>query len=92
LHTGASSTHLTLPAKAGYTRANIEEGAASIVVYVPPGVAGRIRASSAFADIKIDGNHFPFREGVYESPDFGSANKNKVEMKIEMGVGSVTLR
>lgn len=91
LHMGASSTELALPARAGYTRARIEGGAASINVRIPQGVAGRIHTSSALSDIKVDTTRFPFREGVYESPDFGSA-ENKVEVKIEIGVGSVTVR
>lgn len=91
LHTGASATKVTLPARAGYTRANIEGGAASIDIRIPEGVAGRIRTSSAISDVRIDASRFPLREGVYESPDFGSA-ANKVEIKIEMGVGSVTVR
>jgi hypothetical protein len=88
LNTGASSTDLRLPAKSGHTRVRVGAGAASINIHVPEGVAARIRSDSALADFKVDTNRFPRRERVYESPDYENA-ENKVDIKVEMGVGSV---
>jgi hypothetical protein len=90
LHTGASSTELTLPAKAGHTQVSIEAGAASLNIHVPQGVAIRVHSDSALSDIKIDANRFPRRENGYESPEFGNA-ENRAEIKIGMGVGSVKI-
>ena len=91
LKTGASSTTLDMPAKAGYTRAEISSGAASVRVNVPPGVAARIRYSGSLASISLDKQRFPLSGGVYQSPDYDSAD-NKVDLNIEFGVGSVDVR
>ncbi len=91
LQTGASETKLLLPANAGHTRVNINAGAASVSVRVPAGVAARIRAKGGLAEIKVDRNRFPRAGGVYQSPDYDSA-ANKVDIVIEVGVGSVKVR
>ena len=91
LKTGASSTRLTLPAHAGFTQASIESGAASTDVFVPEGVAARIRVESGLASINIDRNRFPKEAGVFQSPDFASA-ENKVDLIIKTGVGAVSVR
>jgi len=88
LKTGASSTSIELPANAGQTRAIIESGAASVNISVPQGVAARIRTQGGLSSIQVDTNRFPQVGGVYQSPDYDTA-ANKVEMEIQMGVGSV---
>ena len=91
LQTGASSTELTLPANAGYTRAELKSGAASIDITVPPNVAARIKARGGLADINLDRQRFPRSGDVSQSPDYESA-ANKAEIFIETGVGSVEIR
>lgn len=91
LETGASATSLVLPAQAGYTDAEISCGAASVSIRVPEGVAARIRVESGLAGISVDRERFPRVEGGYQSPDYGSA-ANRVDLKIEAGVGSVEVR
>jgi len=88
LQTGASDTRIALPARAGWTRARIASGAASVRVTVPPGVAARIRGSMGVGALSVDQARFPRRDGGYESPDFETA-ANRVELDIEGGVGSV---
>ena len=88
LSTGASSTTVTLPAHAGLTNAKIEAGAAAVKLHVPGGVAARIRAKGGLASIDIDETRFPRTGDEYRSPDFDTA-ANRVEMRIETGVGSV---
>ncbi len=88
LETGASSTRLTLPARAGQTSVEVHAGAASVVLMVPQGVAGRIRVQSGLIGLKIDQNRFPHNGYAYEFPDFVNA-ENKVEISIEAGVGSI---
>lgn len=91
LKSGASSTRLTLPANAGFTRASIETGAAAVRVEIPSGVAAQIRAHSGLASVTVDTQRFPRNGDVYQSPDYDGA-ANKVELRIETGVGSVDVR
>ncbi len=91
LGTGASATKLTLPAHAGLTSAKIQSGVASVEITVPGGVAARIRATGGLASIDIDETRFPRSGDTYRSPDFDAA-ENKVDLRIETGVGSVRVR
>jgi hypothetical protein len=91
LQSGASSTELTLPAHAVYTRAKISGGAASFKVRVPPGVAASIRFSGGLASLDVDRQRFPPSGNLYQSPDFAIA-ENKVELTFEVGAASVDVR
>jgi hypothetical protein len=89
LRTGASETHVTLPA-AGVSRVRVEAGAASVVLRIPDGVKGKIRMRGALSDIAVDRERFPRSGDVYQSADFDTA-PNRIEIDINMGVGSVKL-
>ena len=91
LETGASSTRLTLPAQAGHTRVDIQAGAASINIRIPPGVAARIRAMGGVSSIDVDQSRFPRTGGVYQSADYDTA-ANRAEIDVQMGAGSVDIR
>jgi hypothetical protein len=91
VESGANSTRVVAPAHAGYTEIHCSGGAASLSVEIPEGVAARIRASGALASISIDRERFPNVEGEYRSPDYETA-ANKVDLKLEMGVGSISVR
>ena len=91
LKTGASSSEMTLPARAGKVRVKVESGAASVVLRVPDGVAARISVESGLAGISIDTNRFPRSGSGYQSPDFDRA-ENSADIRIETGVGSVSVR
>jgi hypothetical protein len=88
IETGASSTVVRMPAAAGFTRAEVESGAASVVIHVPEGVAARIRTSSGLSSINVDTRRFPRTNSYYQSPDYETA-ENRIEMNLEMGVGSI---
>ena len=90
LSTGASRTELKLPENAGLTNVNVEIGAASLDIFVPQGVAGRIRTEHGVASIEVDTARFPYNNGIYESRDFSSA-QNKVDVVIQAGVGRVAI-
>ena len=91
LKSGASSTSINLPANAGHTRVKIEAGAASVDLNVPQGVAARIRSQGGLSSIKVDPNRFPSSgTNLYQSEDYDTA-ANKIEMDIQMGVGSVNV-
>lgn len=91
LQTGASSTTVRLPERAGYTQVRIEAGAASVEVRVPEGVAARINARGGLASITVDTARFPRSGGVYQSPDYDEA-PYRVDIDVETGVGSVDIR
>jgi hypothetical protein len=91
LSTGASSTSLTLPGNAGSTRVKIESGAASLDIRVPASVAAKIRSSGGMSSVSVDRERFPKVGDVYLSPDYDST-PNKVEISIQMGVGSVSIK
>ncbi len=86
--TGASSSNITLPARAGLTQVRVSSGAASVKLFLPEGVAGRIRVQSGLAGIHIDPARFPAVAGGYETPGYATA-ENKADIFIETGVGSV---
>ncbi len=91
IKTGASASTITLPARAGLTQVKVSSGAASVKLFLPQGVAGRIRVQSGLAGIHIDPTRFPAVSGGYESPDYASA-ENKADIFIETGVGAVEVR
>jgi hypothetical protein len=89
--TGASATEIRLPSAAGTTKVRIDAGAASVKLWVPQGVGARIRAESGLSEIKVDRTRFP-RQGIYhQSADYETA-ANKVDVTVQMGVGSVEVR
>lgn len=91
INTGASSTEITLPAKAGLTKVEIDAGAASVGIRIPAGVAARIKTKGALVGVDVDQSRFPREGGVYQSPDFGSA-VNKADIDIDIGAGSISVR
>jgi hypothetical protein len=90
LKTGASSTDLKLPAGAGLTHLKIESGAASVKIQIPQGVGARVEAQAGLASVSVDQSRFPKQNGYYQSPDYETV-ENKVEIRIETGLGSVEI-
>ncbi len=91
LDTGASSTRILLPAQAGECTVDIDAGAASLEIRVPQGVAARIRIEEALAALEIDPSRFLRSEGGYESADYAAAS-NRVDIKIDAGVGRISIQ
>jgi len=90
LQTGASETHVTLPAQAGHTQVRVETGMASVNLRVPEGVAARITAEAGLAEVKVDQRRFPRVGKGYASPDYDTA-VHTVDIDIHVGMGSVTV-
>jgi hypothetical protein len=86
--TGASSTVVDLPARAGMTRVRVESGAASVKLRVPAGVAASVSIRGALAGIRVDTSRFPKVGDSYRSADYDGA-ANRVEISVETGVGSI---
>jgi hypothetical protein len=91
INTGASSTEVILPARAGHTRARITAGAASVKVNVPEGVAARVQGRIGVGALNVDQARFPRRGSVYESDGFETA-ANRVELAVEGGAGEISVR
>lgn len=89
IETGASSTEVTLPARAGHTQVMIKAGAASVKLRVPEGVAANIHIQSGLSGNTINTQRFPsLGGGAYRSADYDSAT-NQIDIRIESGVGSI---
>ena len=91
LKSGANATAITLPDNAGFTRTRIESGAASVEIRIPEGVAASIRSRAGLSSVMVDSNRFPRQGEVFQSADYQEAS-NKVELDIQIGVGSVAIR
>ncbi|GIV63328.1 MAG: DUF5668 domain-containing protein [Chloroflexota bacterium] len=90
LETGASSSEITLPAQSPFCGVIVRAGAASVVLRVPEGVAGRIEMESGLVGSKIDPQRFPYNGTIYETPGYELAER-RVEIKVEAGLGSIEI-
>jgi hypothetical protein len=88
--TGASSTTIDLPVRAGHTRVTVESGAAAVKIRVPEGVAASIVVRSALAGVHVDRARFRESAAGFRSADYETA-ANKAEIFVETGVGSVEI-
>jgi hypothetical protein len=92
LEAGASSITLIPPARVANALLDVEVGAAMLNVQIPEGVAARIRFKDGLSAHNIDQERFPrLEEGIYQSADYDSA-AYRVELHLESGVSSVTVR
>ena len=89
LETGASSTEILLPEGCAFTTVHVESGASAIKIHIPQKVAARIKISGLIGKT-IDTDRFIQNGEHYESPDYEKA-KNRVEINVESGVGSVEI-
>ncbi len=90
VETGASQTEIKMPSAAGFTRATVKSGLASVSIHVPEGVSASIKVESGLSGINVNPARFPHVGERYESPDYQAAS-NKVEIIIESGLGSVDI-
>lgn len=91
IETGASSTEITLPANAGLSKVQVKSGVASVKIRVPEGVGANIQVKSGLSGLNIDSSRFVKNGENYLSNDYATA-ANKVDLFIEMGVGSVEIK
>ncbi|MBN1399579.1 MAG: hypothetical protein JXA74_02005 [Anaerolineae bacterium] len=91
LRGGLASTELTLPARAVHTQVRIESGMGSVGIRVPEGVAARIHTRGGLATSDIDTRRFPQVGDGYLSPGYDAA-EHRVDIEVEHGLGSVSIR
>lgn len=90
LDTGASTTDITLPANAGYSRIKIDSGAATVKIHIPEGVAAQIQSKSGMASINVNKRFPKTTHDRYLSPDYATAT-NRADILIETGMASVEI-
>lgn len=92
LETGASNVTLIPPMHMANALVDVAAGAALLNVQIPEGVAARIHFKDDLSARNIDQGRFPrLEEGIYQSTDYDSA-AYRVELHLESGVSSVTVR
>jgi hypothetical protein len=90
LSTGASSTSIKLPAKSGTSKVVVKAGAASVDIFVPAGVAARIRSLVGLGSMSVDEHRFSRDKDGFSSSDYDHA-ENKIDLHVETGLGSVNI-
>ena len=91
LQLGASTVKVKFPESATSTSAVIKAGAATINIDIPEGVAARINTKLGLSTSHIDESRFQKSDGYYISPGYDTA-KNKLEISLETGVSTVTIK
>jgi len=87
---GVGSLVVTTP-KTGATTMRVNGGVGNVVVTIPQGVAARIRVDSGLGGANIDQTRFAKADKIYQSADYASAT-DKIDIEVNGGVGSVTIR
>jgi len=89
---GVGQMTIIMPAEAGMTTANVDAGVGEMIITIPKGVAAHIKTTSGLGALKVNQGRFPMiGDRVYESPDYAEA-ANKLELKVDGGVGSLDIR
>ena len=91
VQTGASDVSIVAPAR-GRCRVRVDAGAAEVEVRLPPGVVGAVRVRSALASVEVDEHRFPRHGDGFRSADYDEAAENLVEVELEGGVASFSVR
>jgi hypothetical protein len=92
LQTGVADTRVLLPQAAGRTSVSVTGGVTDLTFEVPQGVAADIQVSDGMASRSIDERRFrSMGGGRYRSADY-ETTPNRVEMRIELGSASLTIR
>jgi len=91
LKSGVSSAKVHLPANAGHTSVRVDSGVSSVDLYIPDGVAAKISSHGGLSSVNVDRSRFPKTGSYYQSADYVEA-ENKVDIDIQMGVGSVNIK
>jgi hypothetical protein len=100
---GVADIDVVLPTSAGRTEASLTVGVGEVDVEIPEGVAARIRVKGGVSGFGIDDDRFEHysshgdgfwvfgRNVEYRSPGYDTAT-NRVDIRIEVGVGDVDIR
>ena len=90
--TGASSVKLLLPEAAGETRVEIQGGASSFDVTLPPGVEGRVNIRQGASAINLDEARFAqVGMNLYETAGYAAA-ANRADILLNTGAARINIR
>lgn len=87
---GASVIEIVAP-RLGHTLGLISTGAAHIDIEIPEGVAASISVEGGLIGLDIDQSRFPKVGDKFVSPDYESA-ENRIDLRIDSGASSITIR
>jgi hypothetical protein len=89
---GAASSFVRFPEAGGPMTGHISGGASNITLEIPQGVAAQIQHHGGLTTLNVDQSRFPqVNEVTFRSPDYDTA-QNKVDLNIETGVTTITIR
>jgi hypothetical protein len=89
---GAATTWVRFPESSGLTTAHISGGASNLTLEVPDGVAAQIQHHGGLSTLNVDQTRFPqVNDNLYRSADYDSS-ANKVDLVIDTGVTTITVR
>jgi hypothetical protein len=86
---GAGQTNIVFPGEGDFS-ARVSGGVGKLVLEIPEGLAARVQVDRGLGALDIS-RRFEEKEDVYLTDDWGT-NKNRVDLKIDIGVGLVTVR
>jgi hypothetical protein len=89
LDSGIGSVHVTLPQR-GAVEARIDNGVGEVRINVPEGVQARIKVDRGIGDLSI-GSRFGRHGDYYETENFSRA-ESYIDLEVDTGIGSVTIR
>ncbi len=89
---GAGNVTLTLPSS-GSTTGTIDGGVGNLDLVVPEGVAARLKVKIGIGNIDVDKSSFTKQgDDTYQSPNYSSDAKNRVDLTLDAGIGNVNVR
>lgn len=88
--TGGGNMDVALPDNATDLSVMLKTGAGNVTVFVPNGVAARIRATTGLGKVIMDPRFTKIADDVYQSTDFETA-ANRIEITARSGAGNVSI-
>ena len=86
---GVGNASLILPTSGQYT-ARVNGAIGQLVIEVPQGLGIQIKSDTGIANVNMPAD-FQEQNGYYTSPNYASS-ENRVDMSLDMAIGSVTVR
>jgi hypothetical protein len=87
---GVGSTTITLPSTGGYS-VNLSAGVGTVDITLPAGVEARVNFDGGLSGLDADSRFEKIGDGIWQTAGY-SASDNRVEINIDSGLGSVTIR
>jgi hypothetical protein len=90
--TGAGHIRVEIgPGTKGQNSLTVENGAGSVEILVPDGLAVMLVATSGIGEVLVDPGFVETGEGTFQSTDYDT-NKNRITIDVSNGAGSVSVQ